>query len=137
VQSAPEPVTLATVAPGLFAYGTNRAAVLNQDFSLNAPGNAASRGTFIMAYLTGQGLVSPPVATGQAAPLATISYAAGTASAAIGGAAATVSFIGLAPGFVGLGQANILVPAGAPSGDQVLAISIDGQAANTALVSIR
>jgi uncharacterized protein (TIGR03437 family) len=45
-------------------------------------------------------------------------------------------FLGLTPGLVGLAQANILVPDAAPLGDQILLITIGGQTANGALVSI-
>ena len=61
-----------------------------------------------------------------------------TTTAIIGGAQADVSFIGLAPGFVGLGQANLVIPAGSATGDNVaVVITIDGQASNSANVSVR
>ena len=49
-----------------FEYaGTTRAIVANQDGSLNGPANPEARGNVIVAYLTGQGAVNPPVPTGQ------------------------------------------------------------------------
>ncbi len=137
LQSQPETVAIAAVAPGLFTYGQNRAAAQNQDLSLNTSANPAPRGTALIVYLTGHGGVTPSVSTGQAAAATPLSLVSGTPSASIGGAAAQVLFLGLAPGFVGLAQANVLVPADAPSGDQTLLIAIGGQPANGAVVSIR
>jgi uncharacterized protein (TIGR03437 family) len=137
VQSAPETVSLALTAPGLFTFGSNRAVVLNQDFSVNQQNNAAAGGTTILAYLTGGGIATPGVGTGVAAPLSPLSTISGPASATIGGVPARVAFLGLAPGFVGLVQANIEVAPGTPAGEQLLLITIGGQAANAAIVSIR
>ncbi len=135
--SAPEAVALAATAPGLFTVGANRAAAQNQDFSLNSPSNPAPRGGILIAYLTGPGPLSIPVPTGQAAPSNPLAQATSPVIATIGGVPATVLFLGLTPGLVGVAQANILAPAEAPVGDQTLLISIGGQAANGALVSIR
>ena len=53
----------------------------------------------------------------------------------IGGQPATVSFVGLAPGLVGILQLNLLIPQ-VPAGDQPLAITIGGVAANSTVLSI-
>ncbi len=47
--------------------GNNRAAVRNQDQSVNVPENPASLGSYVSIYFTGSGPVDNPVATGQAA----------------------------------------------------------------------
>jgi adhesin/invasin len=51
----------------------------------------------------------------------------------IRGRPATVTFAGLAPGFIGLCQVNLIVPAAA-SGEQALEITMDGAAANSTVV---
>ena len=51
--------------------------------------------------------------------------------ARIAGRLASVLFSGLTPGFVGLYQANITVPADAPSGRQTLQLEAAGFASNT------
>ncbi len=141
--SSGETFNVANAAIGLFQYpNTNRAIVQNQDFSLNSADNPAARGTVIVAYLTGQGAVNPGVPTGQAAPLDPLSRSTGRPGASIGtGAgrvAANVAFLGLTPGFVGLAQANIEIPGNAPTGNEVVMfVSVDGQAGNTAMVSIK
>ena len=52
----------------VFSYGSGRAVVQNQDFSLNSTSNPAKEGSTIMAYLTGSGPVDPPVADGNLTP---------------------------------------------------------------------
>src|SRR5262249_183358 len=136
--SAGETVVLATVAPGIFLLrGGNQAAAQNQDFSLNGPGNPVSQGGVLIAYLTGVGPLSFTVPTGQAASASPLAQATSTATATIGGAAARVLFLGLTPGLVGLAQANLLVAAETPTGQQPLVMTVGGQASNTATVSVR
>ena len=92
----------------------------------------------MVLYVTGLGAVSPAVATGQTAPFDTLSYAAANVRATVGGAAATVLFAGLTPGYIGLGQVNVLVPDGAPAGDAVpVVLESAGQIAKSTAVSIR
>jgi uncharacterized protein (TIGR03437 family) len=117
---------------------TNRAVALNQNGSVNSPDNPEARGNILVVFLTGQGAVNPPQATGQAAPASPLSVASLRASASIGRVNAEVKFLGLTPGFVGLAQANIEIPASAPTGlEVVMFVSVDGQAGNTATVAIR
>jgi uncharacterized protein (TIGR03437 family) len=58
-----------TYSPGIFtldfAPGNRRAAVLNQDQTVNSPTNCADRGSYITIYATGQGFVpnAPPDGT--------------------------------------------------------------------------
>jgi uncharacterized protein (TIGR03437 family) len=66
--------------------------------------------------------------------LDTLSFAVATPSVTIGGLPAAVDFAGLAPGFIGLGQMNIRVPAEAPTGD---AVPLVIQGAKTVTVTIR
>jgi uncharacterized protein (TIGR03437 family) len=86
---------------------------------------ALRQGTVAVAYVTGLGAVSPSVATGAVAPFETLSYAAATVSATVGGVPAQVQFAGLAPGFIGLGQVNVLIPAGVT--DFSLVLEANGQ----------
>jgi uncharacterized protein (TIGR03437 family) len=138
VPSASQTVTITETAPGVFFIREfNRGIVQNQDYSLNTSTNPAPRGSVLIAYLTGQGAVSPAVSSGHAAPAGVSSATVGRASASIGGVSAPVLFLGLTPGLVGVAQANILVPDQAPVGDRTLQISIDGSRANDTVVSIR
>ncbi len=128
--------TVATAAPGLFLYGSGRAVVQNTNFSLNTSGNPAKEGSTIMVYLTGSGPVNPSIGDGNPATSNPKIFATSSASATIGSATAQVSFSGLAPGFVGLVQMNIVVPSGLPAGDYPLAVTIAGQQSNSGTISI-
>jgi len=123
-------------APGIFSYGGGRAVVTNQDNSLNTSGNPAKVGSTITAYLTGSGAVSPPVADGAAAPSDPLSKVTAAYSATIGSNSAEVSFAGLAPGFVGLLQMNIVVPTGLSQGNFPLVVTIGGETSNSATISV-
>ena len=135
--SASTSVPVLTAAPGLFQQASGRAVVQNSaDFSLNSPSAPAKLGSTIIAYLTGAGAVQPAVADGVVAPNSLSTVIAST-SATIGTASAKVSFAGMTPGFIGLQQMNIVVPAaGLTTGDYPLTVTVNGQASNSATVSV-
>lgn len=120
--------TVVAAAPGIFMAGT-QASAQNQDGSGNAISNPAAAGSVVVVYLTGQGPVDNPVATGAAPPSTPLSNATLPFSATVGGQNAPVQFLGLAPGFVGLAQANIQLPALA-GGSYPVIITVDGVASN-------
>src|SRR5262249_47043049 len=99
----------------------------------------ARRGEYVSIYLTGAGPVSNPPATGAAAgstppSLSTLPQVFAT----IGGVAAPVSYAGLAPGFAGLYQFDVLVPLTTALGDAIpVAVSILGHASNTVTIAIQ
>jgi len=76
------------------------------------------------------------VATGTRAPTDSLSRVTAQVTASIGGLPATVLFAGLAPGYAGLYQVNVLVPQLSP-GDYPVQISAAGATSNTATVSVR
>jgi uncharacterized protein (TIGR03437 family) len=87
-------------------------------------------------YLTGQGLVDSPVATGAPAPASPHSKPHAAAEATLGGLPAEIQALVLFPGYVGLSQMNLLIP-NVGSGEQPLNLSIGGVAANPTNLSIR
>lgn len=141
-------VPLARFSPGIYSAdgsGTGQGAILiNGTTNLAAPvnsrykGQPARRGVdYIDIFATGLGPVTNQPATGAPAPADQLARTTTAVSVAIGGVAATVSFAGLAPGWVGLYQVNVLVPASAPAGDAVpVALSIGGKTANPVTVAI-
>jgi len=131
-----ETLSLNALAPGLFLLPQGTAAAVNQDGSVNSQARPASVGSIISAYLTGLGPVNPAVATGAAAPLTPLSYVAATVTATIGNVIAPVTFAGLAPGFTGLYQVNILVPQIA-AGQYPLQVAASGVLSNSALISVQ
>lgn len=128
-------VPVLTAAPELFT-SSGRAIVQNSDTSLNSPGNPAKTGSIVTAYLTGSGPVSPAVADGAAAPKSHPAMIVSSVSATIGSASAEVQFAGLAPGFVGLVQLNIVVPSSLTAGAYPLTVTIAGEASNSAKISV-
>jgi len=129
-------VKVSETAPGIFSEPGGRAAALNIDNSLNTAGNPAKAGSTIEAYLTGSGPVNLAMSDGLAAGSSPLAQAMSQSSATIGPLPAQVSFTGLAPGFVGLTQMNIIVPTGLAPGDYPLTVTIGGQTSNAGIVSI-
>jgi uncharacterized protein (TIGR03437 family) len=135
-ESPPEGVVLAEAGPGLFVLMDGRAAVLNQDFSPNTPAQPAARGSIVMAFLTGVGPLDPAIESGAAAPADPLSFAALESSATLGGVAARVVAVAMVPGYVGLAQANIEIPAGLQPGEYELRVQVGDQISNGAVVSM-
>ena len=123
-------------APGIFLINGTQAAALNQDGTVNGPTEPAFVGSVLQVYATGLGAVDNPVATGAAAPASPLSQTSATVEASIGGQTARVQFAGLAPGFAGLYQVNIVVPQ-LTTGAYTLQIVAGGVPSNTATVNIR
>jgi uncharacterized protein (TIGR03437 family) len=136
VASVESTVEVVAASPDILRYGANRAVAINENGSLNGPGSSARPGQFLVVYLTGIGPVDQNVATGAAAPTNPLARATSAFNATIGGRPATVGYLGLAPGFVGLGQANLQVPAGLAAGDHELVITINGVESNRVVVTV-
>ena len=117
---------LAAAAPGIFEVSKGVAAVLNTDFKLVSATNAAKRGQAIQIYANGLGAVTNPPESGSPASGTKLSNTKLTPLVSIGGQAAQVLFSGLAPGFPGLYQVNVIVPGNAAVGNQLLTIAING-----------
>jgi uncharacterized protein (TIGR03437 family) len=128
-------VTLTAVQPGIFTIDGTQAAALHADYSLISSSSPAKPGDTILVYCTGLGSVSPAVPTGSAAT--GISNTLTTYTATIAGQNATVVFSGLAPGLVALGQVNLTVPSGAPSGLQELVLTGGGASSNVVKIQIQ
>ncbi len=114
------PVTRSS--PGIYTTSQNgigSGAILKSDFTIVSAANAPRRGDTILIYLTGLGALNPPLNDGAAAPTTTLSRVTDSVNVYIGGQKATVSFAGAAPGFAGLYQLNVVIPASAPIGSAV------------------
>jgi uncharacterized protein (TIGR03437 family) len=121
-------------APQLFVDG-GRAIAINQDGALNSATVPARGGSLVSVFLTGQGPVNPPVASGQPGPSNPLSEVTLPVIAEIGGQEVEIQFFGLTPGFVGLAQANLRVPGGL-SGNLPVRLTIGGEVSNTGVVSV-
>jgi uncharacterized protein (TIGR03437 family) len=110
-------------------------------------GQPASAGDVLQLYCTGLGKVvasgSPPgpaLVTGKAAPAnGSVLYRSAVApQVSIGGVPATVLFSGIAPGFAGLYQIDVVVPAGvAPGDDVVVTIAMPAGDHDSATIAVR
>ncbi len=129
-------VPVLTAAPGLFVGPTGWAIVQNADFSINGPANPAKVGRTVVAYLTGSGTVNPAAVTGGISPLNPLAKVIAEVGATIGLTDSHVAFAGLTPGFVGLLQMNIVLPANLATGDYPLQVRINGESSNSATISI-
>jgi len=129
-------VPVLAAAPGIFSDTSGRAIAQNSNYAQNGAAHPAKAGSTIIAYLTGSGPVNAAIPDGAAAPTDPVAWATSQASATIGSLPAQVIFTGLTPGFVGLTQMNIVVPAGLAPGDYPLTVRINGQISKAGTVSI-
>jgi uncharacterized protein (TIGR03437 family) len=146
--SPPVSVSLATVAPALFATnsrGTGQGSILIAGTAFIAapdgafPGSRpAQHGEFIEIYCTGLGAVKSVVLTGAPAPGNPPVETRATPTVMIGGVSAEVTFSGLTPGAVGLYQVDLKIPDTAPTGDAIsVELAINGIKGNTVTMAIQ
>jgi uncharacterized protein (TIGR03437 family) len=118
-----------TTAPAIFSLGNNQGAILNQDASVNGPGNPAAVGSVIQIYATGEGQLRPSGVDGQIATqtLANLPRPVAPFSLTIGGKPATYTYAGTAPqSFEGFFQVDAVIPAGVPSGSAPVILMVGG-----------
>ncbi len=125
------------VSPGLFtvgATGTGQVAALNEDNTVNGPGNPIIRGHVIQLYATGQGQVTNTPADGTAAAASPLSLTTVTPQVVIGSITvdpANIQFSGLAPGLVGVWQINVKVPSTVTAGTNIpITVSLNSVTSN-------
>jgi len=148
-------VVVSRASPGLFTTtqsGSGQGAILNQDGTVNTTANPARAGSIVVIYGTGQGPVSPTVPDGTAAPAGALSstVAVPTSDArtcvnnqpsvcvAFGGTAfGDIKYSGLAPGYIGLWQINVQLPATVTGNAVPVRVTINGSPSNTVTVAVR
>jgi uncharacterized protein (TIGR03437 family) len=97
------PILIEPVAPAIFAHTGNIAAALHANSQAISESSPAAPGDIISIYATGLGAVT--LKNG-------LEVASATTQVYIDGIAARVTFAGRAPGFQGLDQINVQIPAG-------------------------
>jgi uncharacterized protein (TIGR03437 family) len=107
---AEEEVEIRPIAPVVFSVGPGQPAVVNQDGRLNRLASPAHRGDVLVIYTTGLGRTKTNNS---------LFVTEAVVSASILNQEMPVTFSGLAPGFVGLYQINVLIPLTTPVGSAV------------------
>jgi uncharacterized protein (TIGR03437 family) len=136
--SAPFPVQLAVAAPE-FLYFKNKALATVEVSSgafVGPPGliagasfTPAKPGDILEIFGVGFGATNPSVAPGILATAAATTV--GAPIVTVGGVTAKVLYAGLAPGYAGLYQVNLVVPVGVQNGNQPVAIQVNGASSPT------
>jgi uncharacterized protein (TIGR03437 family) len=137
-------VQIAAVAPGLFAANANGQGVAAAvALRIKADGTQQHEPVARFDAVTNR-FVSVPIDLGPGTdqvfliPFGTGLRFGATATATIGGANAEVLFAGVAPGFVGLDQANVRLSRSLIGRGEVdVVLMVDGRAANTVRVNVR
>jgi len=125
------PFTIAVTAPGLFGLWDPS----------GRPLTALQSGQVAVAYITGDGEVTPFLPTGD-------TPVSGTAvtrlpaprqplSVTVGGVPATVLFKGIPSGLAGVTQINFTVPSGVPAGRQQVVVTVGGVASQPFAVTVQ
>jgi uncharacterized protein (TIGR03437 family) len=125
--------TVAAQAPAFFLWPGNQAVATRQDGSLAVkPGTfagattvAAKPGDVLILWATGFGPTNPPVASGIQVPSDKI-YNTSPVTVKIGTVDAQVFGAALSPGYAGLYQVAIQVPASMADGDYVIRATVSG-----------
>ena len=131
--SQPVSAQLSAESPAFFQWGSYAVAT-HQDFSLAVkngtfPGATtvpAAPGDVIILWATGLGPTSPAAPAGMVTPSTTTYNTASTVSVTVGTATATVYGAALAPGYAGLYQIAIQIPASLANGDYPVVATING-----------
>jgi len=119
------PLAVTDAAPGIFTqqYGPGQIWAVNTDGTFNTANNPVARGGYVSVWATGQGLVTPAGVDGEI--LSAIKNIQLPVKATVGGLDAQVAAVLIYTGEI---QANVVIPAGAPTGSAVPLILTIGTA---------
>jgi uncharacterized protein (TIGR03437 family) len=146
-------IAMASVAPALFLnptgqVGTSRtlAAINFDDLTVNGPNNPVKRGSWVLLYGTGQGVIAGSPTDGSPAPASPLYSTTGNLRVVVGACylddqgctkeTGNVYFSGLAPGFVGLWQINVRIPQNTPPGATVTLVTLESVPSAGSLSSV-
>jgi uncharacterized protein (TIGR03437 family) len=130
-QTSSSTVRITSAAPGIFTDSTGTA----------VPSTSAARGSVATLFITGEGAVTPSLATG-ATPASTTAVSnlpkpTQATTISVGGVSATIQFIGIPWGLVGVTQINYQIPANAPTGNQQVIVTVGGVASPAATLNVQ
>lgn len=127
-------VTVAATAPAIF-FSPTAAVLKNSDFSLVGAGNAVKAGDVILVYCTGLGDTTPGLTTGALVSSATAATKV-PVNATVGSKDSTVVYAIASPGFAGLYQVAITVPAGV-TGNASVVLKQGSTVSNTITIPVQ
>jgi uncharacterized protein (TIGR03437 family) len=130
-------IPLANYAPAFFETSPGTVAALDSSYRVVNAANPARRGQAVQLYANGLGPVTNQPASGDPAPSAPLAQTTSPAVVTIGGQQAAVSFSGLAPGFAGLYQVNVVVPDGVSAGTQAVTVAIGGRTSKASGIAVQ
>lgn len=133
----PQVVPMLPVRPGIFLYGDNRPVIVNTATGqLVAESGSVRRGDVLVIYATGLGAATGSPPPGVPASLTTLSPVLAEIKVVLAGIAVDPLFAGLAPGFVGVNQVNVVVPLNAPLGQATLHLASGAAESNKVPIQI-
>jgi uncharacterized protein (TIGR03437 family) len=118
-------VPVADTTPAFFE-NSGIAAALDQNYAVVTAANPVKRGQLVQLYMNGLGPLDHQPASGDPASGTTLATTKNAPKVSIGGQDAPVQFSGLAPGFPGLYQVNVTVPAGISAGTVPISLTVGG-----------
>jgi uncharacterized protein (TIGR03437 family) len=125
--------------PGVFTAdgsGAGPAAATLADASPIASSNPVKRGSIAVLYATGLGRVSPNVATGQGS--SGIANCVNPVKVTVGDRVVDPDYAGLTPGYPGLYQVNVRIPADlAVTGNVPIQVTVAGVDSNPVTIAIQ
>lgn len=130
-------LALSDYSPAFFEGTPGAVAALDMSYKVINATHPAARGQMVQLYANGLGPVTNQPASGDPAPASPLATTKATPVVMIGGQPAAVQFSGLAPGFAGLYQINVTVPAGLSAGNQTLTVSIGGKTSKTSGIAVQ
>jgi uncharacterized protein (TIGR03437 family) len=129
-QVAAYPFTVSATAPGIFVGAANAL----------VPVASATAGQVLSLFMTGEGDVSPPIATGAtpltSTPVNQLPAPRNAFSMKVGALPVTPQFIGIPYGLVGETQVNFAVPANTPLGLQNVVVTVGGNSSVAAQINV-
>jgi uncharacterized protein (TIGR03437 family) len=124
--------TVTPAAPGIFVDAANGATV---------PSESGSPGQEVLLFITGEGLVTPALATGASpapgTPIDQLPKPKLPVSVTVANLPAQIVFMGIVPGIAGATQINYIIPANAPKGVQPVVVTVGGAASPPAFITVK
>lgn len=133
-------IVISETAPAILTLGLETGrypAVLHQDGTLCTEVSPAHPGEALSVYLTGLGAVNGEITAGQTASTSTLHSARAPVEVQIGALRFPPLFAGLAPGFVGLNQVNLVAPDTLSPGAYSLRILARGNSSNPVVINVQ